>query len=176
MVLFAIASFGCTLPHFMFGDELLEAHLKLSGHISSSQLGNLSQHEYTLKNVLATAQTNLCLNGTSSASATSSILDGLLPGGGASFDSCDSDNVKLEQDNQTDITSIVLAIFTVCLLIIGIGQTAVSTLGIPYIDDNVASRESPIYIGESFFDACELVINLLFFYKKKSYVKPLPSE
>lgn len=146
MVLFAIASFGCTLPHFMFGDELLEAHLKLSGHISSSQLGNLSQHEYTMKNVLATAQTNLCLNGTSSVSATSSVLDALMP-----ESHCDSDNSKLEQDTQTDITSIVLAIFTVCLLIIGIGQTAVSTLGIPYIDDNVASRESPIYIGESFF-------------------------
>lgn len=145
MVLFAIASFGCTLPHFIFGDELLEAHLKLSGHMSRSQLGNLSQNEYTLKNMLATAQSNLCLNGTSSSIASASnVFDT-----GAEFDACDSDDVKLEQDNQTDITSIVLAIFTVCLLIIGIGQTAVSTLGIPYIDDNVASRESPIYIGES---------------------------
>uniref|UniRef100_A0A170UZS9 Solute carrier organic anion transporter family member 3a1 n=1 Tax=Triatoma infestans TaxID=30076 RepID=A0A170UZS9_TRIIF len=26
------------------------------------------------------------------------------------------------------------------------GQTAVYTLGIPYIDDNVASRESPLYL------------------------------
>lgn len=143
MVLFAIASFGCTLPHFMFGDELLEAHLKLSGHMSRSQLGNLSQNEYTLKNMLATAQTNLCLNGTSPAASSPFVT------GGVEVDSCDSDTVKLEHENQTDITSIVLAIFTICLLIIGIGQTAVSTLGIPYIDDNVASRESPIYIGES---------------------------
>ena len=29
------------------------------------------------------------------------------------------------------------------------GQTAVYTLGIPYIDDNVASKESPLYFGES---------------------------
>lgn len=26
MVVFAIASFGCTLPHFFFGDELLHAN------------------------------------------------------------------------------------------------------------------------------------------------------
>lgn len=29
------------------------------------------------------------------------------------------------------------------------GQTAVYTLGIPYIDDNVASRESPLYFGKN---------------------------
>lgn len=44
----------------------------------------------------------------------------------------------------------VLIIFFISLLGVGIGQTAVSTLGIPYIDDNVASRESPIYIGRFF--------------------------
>lgn len=44
----------------------------------------------------------------------------------------------------------VLIIFFISLLGVGIGQTAVSTLGIPYIDDNVASRESPIYIGRIF--------------------------
>lgn len=33
------------------------------------------------------------------------------------------------------------------MLGVGIGMTAVSTLGIPFIDDNVASRESPIYIA-----------------------------
>lgn len=150
MVLFAIASFGCTLPHFMFGDKLLEAHLKLSGHMSRSQLGNLTQNEYTLKNLLSTAQSNLCLNATTSSIATNpfDLPNNLHTSETPEFDSCDSANVKLEQDNQTDITSIVLTIFTICLLIIGIGQTAVSTLGIPYIDDNVASRESPIYIGK----------------------------
>lgn len=35
------------------------------------------------------------------------------------------------------------------LLFVGIGQTAVSTLGIPYIDDNVASKESAVYIGNT---------------------------
>lgn len=37
--------------------------------------------------------------------------------------------------------------FVLSLLGVGVGQTAVSTLGIPYIDDNVASRDSPIYIA-----------------------------
>ena len=30
---------------------------------------------------------------------------------------------------------------------IGIGQTAIATLGIPYIDDNVKSKQSPMYIA-----------------------------
>lgn len=30
---------------------------------------------------------------------------------------------------------------------IGIGQTAISTLGIPYIDDNVKSKQSPLYMA-----------------------------
>jgi dipeptide/tripeptide permease len=42
---------------------------------------------------------------------------------------------------------IVLVIFVISLYGVGVGQTAVSTLGIPYIDDNVASKESPIYLA-----------------------------
>lgn len=33
------------------------------------------------------------------------------------------------------------------LLGIGIGQTAIATLGIPYIDDNVKSKQSPLYMA-----------------------------
>lgn len=56
--------------------------------------------------------------------------------------------ILVEQAAHTQITTIVLTIFSLSLLGVGVGQTAVSTLGIPYIDDNVASRESPIYIGK----------------------------
>lgn len=49
----------------------------------------------------------------------------------------------------TQIRNVILGIFFMSLLFVGIGQTAVSTLGIPYIDDNVASKESAIYIGKS---------------------------
>lgn len=57
------------------------------------------------------------------------------------------DDLLAEQAVHSQITSAVLVIFFISLLGVGVGQTAVSTLGIPYIDDNVASRESPIYIG-----------------------------
>jgi hypothetical protein len=35
----------------------------------------------------------------------------------------------------------------VSLLGIGVGQTAIATLGIPYIDDNVKSKQSPLYMA-----------------------------
>lgn len=41
----------------------------------------------------------------------------------------------------------VLLILAVSLLGIGIGQTAIATLGIPYIDDNVKSKQSPLYMA-----------------------------
>lgn len=41
----------------------------------------------------------------------------------------------------------MLAIFFISLLGVGMGQTAVYTLGFPYMDDNVASRESPLYFA-----------------------------
>jgi hypothetical protein len=54
------------------------------------------------------------------------------------------------------ITPVVLAIFFTSLLGVGMGQTAVYTLGIPYIDDNVASRESPLYFGKFSLGTSEL--------------------
>lgn len=52
-----------------------------------------------------------------------------------------------EHNENNQLKYVVLFIFAVSLLGIGIGQTAISTLGIPYIDDNVASKESAIYIA-----------------------------
>uniref|UniRef100_A0A6G1SGZ5 Solute carrier organic anion transporter family member n=1 Tax=Aceria tosichella TaxID=561515 RepID=A0A6G1SGZ5_9ACAR len=43
--------------------------------------------------------------------------------------------------------SIVIAIFSVCLLVIGFGSTAITTLGIPFIDDIISKEESPLYLG-----------------------------
>lgn len=40
-----------------------------------------------------------------------------------------------------------MIILAVSLLGIGIGQTAIATLGIPYIDDNVQSKQSPLYMA-----------------------------
>ena len=60
---------------------------------------------------------------------------------------CEKEEEKIEQRIHSKITTIVLAIFFISLLGVGMGQTAVCTLGIPYIDDNVTSRESPLYFG-----------------------------
>lgn len=62
------------------------------------------------------------------------------------FVDCNEDR-KLEQVSHSKITVIVLCIFFGSLLSSGIGQTAVSTLGIPYIDDNVASKQSAMYMA-----------------------------
>lgn len=62
------------------------------------------------------------------------------------FTGCQEDLLQ-EQEAHSKITNTVLIMFFVCMLGVGIGMTAVSTLGIPFIDDNVASRESPIYIA-----------------------------
>lgn len=86
---------------------------------------------------------------------------------------CEGDFL-MEQRIQSKITTVVLAIFFVSLLGVGMGQTAVYTLGIPYIDDNVASRESPLYFGESFssiakiatFSCTHLFILVFFFIRK----------
>lgn len=44
-------------------------------------------------------------------------------------------------------TSTILVIFFLCLLAIGFGSTAITTLGIPFIDDIVSKEESPLYLG-----------------------------
>lgn len=142
MVIFAIASFSCALPHFIFGKQLMQSTALMNGggasslmevHNNQQHLLNSSSLGYTLSSVSSDMNLNLCLassgNGTHNSNS-----------------DCEED-VKLEQASQSKITVIVLCIFFVSLLSSGIGQTAVATLGIPYIDDNVASRQSPIYMA-----------------------------
>lgn len=120
MVLFAISSFGCTLPHFIYGDRLLQstiATIPLPGSEDRTVCRAL--------NISAT---------------TSSLLQ---------QPSCDASEVLVEQASNSQVTNSVLTMWFISLLGVGVGQTAVSTLGIPYIDDNVASRESPLYICKS---------------------------
>lgn len=58
------------------------------------------------------------------------------------------ENCEVETIQETSKMSFVaLSIFFLGLFFSGVGQVAIGTLGIPYIDDNVASRESPIYLG-----------------------------
>lgn len=80
---------------------------------------------------------------------------------------CKGDSLT-EQRIQSKITTVVLAIFFVSLLGVGMGQTAVYTLGIPYIDDNVASRESPLYFGKNTIAYEYSRIAILLYFEEKS--------
>ena len=55
-----------------------------------------------------------------------------------------SRNENTSQDQQQP-HYLLFAVLGAALLSVGLGQTAVYTLGIPYLDDNVASRDSPLY-------------------------------
>lgn len=50
--------------------------------------------------------------------------------------------------DRSSITAVVIPWLFICLLVVGVGQTGIATLGIPYVDDNVGSRQSPLYMGE----------------------------
>ncbi|XP_067645315.1 solute carrier organic anion transporter family member 74D isoform X2 [Eurosta solidaginis] len=154
MVLFSIAAFACSLPHFIFGKQLMQSLDSLSngGGNSAALRSSYGQLLYNshglawnsssghseeagmgamLATLLNPRDMNLCIPGKNATNLNSE---------------CDEDQ-KLEQASHSKITVIVLCIFFASLLSSGIGQTAVATLGIPYIDDNVASKQSPMYMA-----------------------------
>lgn len=121
MVLFSIAAFACALPHFIFGEELMQSSVFLKPQVQTllSSSGNSS------------SDPNLCL----------------LGGNGTLAGSECNEQRQQEQASHSKITVIVLCTLFGSLLSSGIGQTAVATLGIPYIDDNVGSKQSPMYMA-----------------------------
>lgn len=148
MVLFAVSSFTCSLPHFIYGEQLIHANdLLYSGVVSTmgsphgprspaSENGSTGPQPGVMPpNVCRAIPVDLWTgNGSSAAGPTGPV------------DRC-QDAYFAEHRIQSKVTTIVLAIFFISLLGVGMGQTAVYTLGIPYIDDNVASRESPLYFA-----------------------------
>lgn len=62
-------------------------------------------------------------------------------------ETCNKPDEIVLPEQQARTKNIVLIIFLVSLLGVGMGQTPVYTLGISFIDDNVASRESPLYFA-----------------------------
>ncbi|XP_008478683.1 solute carrier organic anion transporter family member 4A1-like [Diaphorina citri] len=112
MVLFAASSFICALPHFIFGDQPLnKQNLIFQGDNGTIDL-----------------PPNLCYI------PPSLTLSGNITMHDTSLDQCHKEKWD-EQQAQSQITTIVLVIFFISLLGVGMGQTAVYTLGIPYIDD-----------------------------------------
>lgn len=176
MLVFAAASIFCATPHFLYSDmtnpvlstahgensttaALKELRTKLchkkfapnSGSLRTSSFlpsnfsrdgsfsGNASDAELKLKynRPMRATYTEIHEN-----SSTSTFP--LQEAWTRSKDECD-DKDKVE--TLTQATSVVLVIFFISLLFIGIGATAIYTLGIPYIDDNVATRDSPLYFA-----------------------------
>ncbi|KAK6619684.1 hypothetical protein RUM43_012441 [Polyplax serrata] len=231
MILFAVSSFMCALPHFIFGEQLIHANDILYSGLSPNadvsdrpvsspnlcrslyndnypppmlvkdHLNFLKQNpNYNIRNSFLmlhseSHMTDKLLRNVDEASAVDPVATTRgstnsnsgsndkdnrgaswedtnnnhhrwysLPHSGpgnSNFSGNSSGYLTLKQDNmfdceedflqeqraQSKITQIVLTIFFISLLGVGMGQTAVYTLGIPYIDDNVATRESPLYFG-----------------------------
>lgn len=134
MVLFAVSSFTCSLPHFIYGRQLIDAE----------DLTGISREPNICK--APKPNTTFLLHNTNLDDNFTSYTGNLLLD-----DNCEEEIIAGRRLS-TSITNIVLAIFFISLLGVGMGQTAVYTLGIPYIDDNVASKESPLYFGKSVFE------------------------
>ncbi|KAB0800160.1 hypothetical protein PPYR_08040 [Photinus pyralis] len=130
MVLFAVSSFTCSLPHFIYGQSLIK------------------------DNFFNTKQHNICKLPTNETTTThwrnitleTTTLHEIHPEMSHIFQTCEDEVISAHRINPA-VTKIVLTIFFISLLGVGMGQTAVYTLGIPYIDDNVASKESPLYFA-----------------------------
>ncbi|XP_018325614.1 solute carrier organic anion transporter family member 3A1 [Agrilus planipennis] len=129
MVLFAVSSFTCSLPHFIYGRQLINANdllgIAKQPNVCTSPPSSPPTDSY-----------DLWLNSTSNS----------MPKVSHIFQTCEEELISGHRI-QPSVTKIVLAIFFISLLGVGMGQTAVYTLGIPYIDDNVASKESPLYFA-----------------------------
>lgn len=68
----------------------------------------------------------------------------------ATVNTCDAAHAKSTEE-RSSITAMVIPWLFFCLLVVGVGQTGIATLGIPYVDDNVGSRQSPLYMGKRFY-------------------------
>ncbi|XP_046978465.1 solute carrier organic anion transporter family member 74D-like isoform X1 [Vanessa cardui] len=66
--------------------------------------------------------------------------------GNSTLITCDEAHAK-SRATRSSITAVVIPWLFICLLVVGVGQTGIATLGIPYVDDNVGSRQSPLYMA-----------------------------
>ena len=122
ILVFALASIFSSTPHFLYGQTTggnFETHF-----LNDSWINSVKQPASRL----------LCISPSNYSASTDDFLQ--------------SSNCTRLQAVQSNETNSVLFIFFISLFFIGIGTTAVNTLGIPYIDDNVAPRESPLYFGK----------------------------
>lgn len=118
MVVFAMAALLCSTPHYFFGSQPA-----MTSTITMTMPAN-------------SLQPSLC-----HINQTTKPFDNFT-----NEATCGQESAVVVR--RSLVTQWVLAIFFMSLLLIGLGTTAVNTLGIPYLDDNVAPKESPLYFGK----------------------------
>lgn len=167
MTLTALAALAATTPHFMLTSRTVQLHPKDS-LISPSTTPHLETTNVHEKNIATTPlpisvqlllkQEQLCQLDLSD--NTKPLKDGQhqLSSVGSAFShrryGQKNSNLQTEREQHQPDTSerpvgtgLMLFIFFTSLLVIGFGSTAVTTLGIPFIDDIVTKEESPLYLG-----------------------------
>ena len=124
ILLFAGANLLCSSPHFLLPSDL-ETTSSSSSSSLTNKLNELAKDEFLIKE-------KLC-------SIDSSNL----------FETDFKKQTKCKDNNEqkSKITFLVTCIFFTSSILVGLGTTTVNTLGIPFIDDNVAAKESPLYFG-----------------------------
>lgn len=126
IIIFVIACILSTLPHFIYGQDIVTSIQ------AQSEDGWHNKTQADLNLCIQKSEHSIVSNGSLGFLGDSKTVGDLV------------DNSRKEHRHKTYI---VLALLFISLLMVGTGYTAVQTLGIPYIDDNVAPRESPLYFG-----------------------------
>ena len=140
ILLFAFANLLCSSPHFLLPTELersgLAAGRPVSSNLTSLASERLAKGEFFAKEKLCAARSDGFLDG---------IFKKSLPDRPNQKVKCNENNEQTTSKNK--ITFLATCIFFTAAILVGFGTTAVNTLGIPYIDDNVENKESPFYFG-----------------------------
>lgn len=146
MLVFALASVLCSTPHYLFGGQTLAAS-RAAANAASARPPTTSLNDTTLIDIDA----KLCSSLNESAVPRlllvdhrayhdSKLDDELLVARAIALtvpSKCDDPELPVAQSK---VTQTVLTIFFASLFFIGIGSTAVNTLGIPYIDGKRNAR------------------------------------
>lgn len=151
MTLSAIAALISISPHFIHLATTREEQPQtvttvsaksslISNSVSSYQESDLTKEPGL--NVRPSASNHLCHSeNLTDAGITSRTLNN------TNHDSYTRANLDNSEHEQPLPVTIIITIFSICLLVIGFGSTAITTLGIPFIDDIISREESPLYLG-----------------------------
>lgn len=152
MTLTAIAALISTSPHFFMrkgplyqsvASQVSGPEQTISSSTTTPQLATLLQNSTSASSIeylcylLPTNAEPLVMNSTHDASFSPlSVAASALASGN-----------KITATNHHEPVGAILTTFAMCLLAIGFGSTAITTLGIPLIDEIVSKEDSPLYLG-----------------------------